>query len=123
MTTKEIGATCEKEVAKYFEQNGIEVIQMNYHCREGEIDIIARDGEYTVFAEVKGRKSSLFGEPCEAVTKTKQRKIYMAAEKYVMENECEGAFRFDVAEVFYETVAGNMVIKSINHIKAAFEGE
>ncbi len=123
MTTREIGTICEEQVAKYFEKNAMTILGMNYHCREGEIDIIARDGEYTVFAEVKARKNSLFGEPCEAVTKAKQRKIYMAAEKYVMENECEGAFRFDVVEVFYELISDNVVIGSINHIKAAFEGE
>lgn len=123
MNTTNIGRICERKVQDYFEQNSIKVIATNYYCREGELDIVIQDGEEIAFVEVKARKSNFFGEPCEAVTRTKQKKIYMAAEKYVMETACEGPFRFDVVEVFYENVSDNIVVKSINHIKAAFEGE
>lgn len=121
MNTREIGKICEEAVRDCFRNAGMEIIAENYYCREGEIDIVARDGEYIVFAEVKARKNKLFGEPCEAVTRSKQKKIRMAAEHYIAKNEYDGAVRFDVAEVIYSASTDGVHIKNINHIKAAFE--
>ena len=121
MNTREIGRICERRVQDYLKNVGMEITAENYCCREGEIDIVARDGEYIVFVEVKARKNKLFGEPCEAVTRSKQKKIRMAAERYIAEKEYDGAVRFDVAEVIYSAEADAVHIKSINYIKAAFE--
>lgn len=52
---RSVGARYEQIAGKYLEQQGYQILQYNYHCRQGEIDIIARDGEYLVFCEVKYR--------------------------------------------------------------------
>ncbi len=121
MTAKEIGDVCESYAKKYLEQNDIEVLLTNFHCREGEIDIVAREDEYTVFVEVKARKSTLFGMPCEAVTKAKQKKLIMAAQRYLGQNEYETPVRFDVIELLYKPVGEKICITNINHIRGAFE--
>lgn len=72
-------------------------MEYNFRCRSGEIDIIARDGEYLVFCEVKFRTNSRKGGPLEAVTLAKQKKISKCAAYYMMK---KGMFdvpcRFDV---------------------------
>lgn len=121
MTTKEIGDACEGYAKKYLEENGIEVLLTNFHCREGEIDIVAREDEYTVFVEVKARKNTLFGMPCEAVTKAKQKKLIMAAQRYLEQNEDETPVRFDVIEILYRPFGEKICVTNINHIRGAFE--
>lgn len=95
------GAHYEQEVAEYLKTQGYEILEMNYRCRIGEIDIIAKDGEYLVFVEVKYRKKSDCGTPQDAVNWKKQRKISKTAVYYLMK-ECgslEVDCRFDVAAV------------------------
>lgn len=121
MIPREVGHICEKYAAKYLEKNGFEILGMNFYCREGEIDIIAREAEYTVFVEVKARSVTTFGDPCEAVTLKKQKKIIMAAQKYIMENEIETAIRFDVVEIIYLAYRDEIKTVKIHHIPDAFE--
>ena len=55
MNRRETGSRYEKQAAVYLEQKGYEILEMNFRCRRGEIDLVARDGEYLVFVEVKYR--------------------------------------------------------------------
>lgn len=122
MTNREIGRLCENEAENYVKNCGMEIIDRNYRCREGEIDIIAKENEYTVFVEVKARKSNIFGEPCEAVNITKRRRLTFAAQMYMAQyGEC--AARFDIAEVFYAIDKENVTVRTINYIRNAFEAE
>jgi len=121
MTTKEIGDACEEYAKEYLEENGIEVLKTNFYCREGEIDIVAHEEEYTVFVEVKARKNTLFGMPCEAVTKAKQRKLIIAAQRYLEQSEEEVPVRFDVVEILYKLFDEKICVTNINHIRGAFE--
>lgn len=91
------GADYEKAAGYYLEQLGYEVLQYNYRCRSGEIDIVARDGEYLVFCEVKYRSDGEKGSPLEAVDARKQRTLYQCARCYLAEHRI-GDFpcRFDV---------------------------
>ena len=73
------GSRYEKLAARYLEQKGMDILELNYRCRTGEIDIIARDGEYLVFVEVKYRSGASFGDPSEAVTAKKQERIRKTA--------------------------------------------
>lgn len=66
----------------------------------GEIDIIAEDGRYLAFVEVKLRKDGRNGAACEAVTLSKQRKLRVTAEFYLMRHPTSLQPRFDVAEVY-----------------------
>ncbi|MBE7026520.1 MAG: YraN family protein [Ruminococcaceae bacterium] len=121
MTTKQIGDVCEDYAKEYLEKNGIEIILTNFYCREGEIDIVAREDEYTVFVEVKARQNTLFGMPCEAVTKSKQKKLIMAAQRYFEQSEDEMPARFDVIEILYKPFGEKICVENINHIRGAFE--
>ena len=94
------------------------IIKRNYYCRAGEIDIIARDGEYTVFVEVKTRKSVKYGTAAEFVDYRKQERIIKTALYYAASDDI--AMRFDIVEVYYHTNGENMQVDRINHIENAF---
>lgn len=91
------GAIYEQKAGAYLESQGYEILEYNYRCRSGEIDIIARDGEYLVFCEVKYRSCLKSGYPAEAVGRKKQQVISRCALYYMA---CRGMTnvpcRFDV---------------------------
>ena len=108
-----LGTIKEELAADYLEKNEISVLTRNYRCRYGEIDIIAKDGEYLVFVEVKYRKDLNKGYPQEAVTIRKQKTIAFVANYYIMQHnlELDTPIRFDVIAILGE---------EITHIKNAF---
>lgn len=98
---RKLGAGMEQAVKEYLQAHGFEILEMNYWCRQGEIDIIAREAGYYVFVEVKYRNSEKCGSPAEAVGTAKQKRISMAAGYYLYSHNL-GEFtpvRFDVASV------------------------
>ena len=118
MTTKQIGDFGENEACKYLEERNIKVLKRNYHERGGEIDIIAKDGETIVFAEVKTRISKDYGTPAEFVDYKKREKIVKTAISYLGADDVD--MRFDVIEVMYKPKGETAVVTEINHIKDAF---
>ena len=97
---RQIGTEKEKLAGAYLEKNGYEIIEYNFRCRQGEIDIIARDGEYLVFCEVKYRSDMSKGTPLEAVDYKKQRVISRCALFYIMKQRLgDVPCRFDVVSV------------------------
>ena len=95
------GAAGEDAVAAWYESNGYEIVIRNWRCREGEIDLIVRDGRLFVFCEVKSRTSTRFGAPVEAVTPAKQARLRVLAARY-LEHDAPvrpREIRFDVASV------------------------
>ena len=90
----------------------------NFSCRAGEIDIIAEDKDFVVFAEVKLRRDAAFAEAREFVTPAKQRRIINTARLWLGMNDCEKQPRFDIIEVYAPRGALGRV--SINHIENAF---
>lgn len=97
---RQTGTFYERKAGEYLEKQGYKILEYNYRCRAGEIDIVARDGEYLVFCEVKYRKDNKKGTPLEAVTLQKQRTISRCAMFYIMERGLDGeACRFDVAGI------------------------
>lgn len=80
-----VGACYEEKAAAYLAQQGLEILKRNYRCRVGEIDIIARDGPYCVFCEVKYRYDESAGDPAEAVDVKKQQTLRRAASWYLRE--------------------------------------
>lgn len=96
-----MGTAYEKLAGAYLEQQGYEVLEYNYRCRIGEIDIVARQGVYLVFVEVKYRADNAAGNPLEAVTAAKQRTISKVASYYCLTHGY-GTYtpcRFDVAAI------------------------
>lgn len=97
----EVGKEGEEEAAKYLEKQGYKIIQRNFECRQGEIDIIAKDKDEYVFIEVKTRQNNHYGMPCEAVTEIKQKHIWDATKYYIYIHKLENQYiRFDVIEVY-----------------------
>jgi len=97
---RHIGESGESLAVKFLKKNGYKIIQQNYRCKLGEIDIIARDGRVLAFIEVKARRTDHFGGPKWAVTPRKQRKISMVALEYLKETEQMGSkARFDVVAI------------------------
>lgn len=101
MNTRRVGAVYEKKAGAFLESQGLTILQYNFRNRYGEIDIVARDLETTVFVEVKYRKDVGKGLPEEAVDYRKQAKICRVADYYRMKHHM-GDFvpvRFDVVAV------------------------
>ena len=97
---RKIGSEYEKAAGEYLKQQGYEILEYNYRCKTGEMDIIARDGEYLVFCEVKYRKDTGKGHPSEAVDARKQRVISRCAQYYLMIKGKEYIpCRFDVVSI------------------------
>ena len=81
-------------------ERGYAVIERRYRTRSGELDIIARQGDYLVFVEVKARQNGSFGDPEEAVTLQKQQRMVWMATDYLTRNGLrEVACRFDVVGI------------------------
>ena len=94
------GALGENAVAAWYEERGYEILARNWRVRDGEIDIVARLERTVVICEVKTRNSTAFGQPFEAVTKTKQLRLRKLAGLFLSEHpEARGTIRFDVASV------------------------
>ena len=100
MNKRQIGTEKEKLAGAYLETNGYDIIEYNFKCRQGEIDIIAKDGEYLVFCEVKYRSNEKKGTPFEAVDYKKQRIISRCALFYIMKHRLSDIpCRFDVVSI------------------------
>lgn len=112
---REIGKWGENLACKYLEERNYQIIQRNFLCRQGEIDIIAKDvaKNELVFVEVKTRTNLRYGNPAEAVTREKLRHLKQAIKYFVYRNHLDGvAIRVDVMEVLLEEKG-----YTINHIK------
>ena len=116
---KERGNWGEERAALFLRLHGYRIVERNFRCRQGEIDIIARKGEVVVFVEVKQRKNADFGEAREFVTYSKQRRVIAAAELWLVKTGCELQPRFDVIEV-YAPEGTKTLFPEINHIENAF---
>ncbi len=116
-----IGDMGENAAEKYLKNKGYTIVGRNYRCRSGEIDIIAKDNKYIVFAEVKTRSINSIDRPVAWVDRKKQKKIIMAAYMYLEKNNIELQPRFDVIEVVYDNIT-RMII-SVEHIEDAFMQE
>lgn len=100
MNTRAIGKLGEDIAVKHLQKNGYTILERNFNCRFGEIDIVAQKDGYYVFVEVKSRNSRAFGTPREAVTPYKQQRIISAANYWMFNKRKLGApVRFDVVEV------------------------
>ncbi|MQN00565.1 MAG: YraN family protein [Lachnospiraceae bacterium] len=99
MNKRDIGKEYEKLACDFLERHGQSIIERNYHCKVGEIDIISSEGDTLCFVEVKYRSSLRYGYPEETVDKRKQRKICRAALYYMTLHDYQGKVRFDVVSI------------------------
>ncbi len=112
-----LGAQGEELAAQFLREAGMEIVEQNWRCRYGELDLIARDAEVTAFVEVKTRSGLGFGLPAEAVTFTKRQRIRRLALLWL--DEQAGPWRrvrFDVVSVLLVRDRAPV----IEHLKAVF---
>jgi putative endonuclease len=96
----ELGATGEAAAAAWYQANGYEVLETNWRCRQGELDLVVRKGRVLVFCEVKTRSSDAFGLPAEAVTREKRDRIRRLAARYLEDAPFRAReVRFDVVAI------------------------
>ena len=110
------GSAAERAAADFLRGRGYHVLESNFRCRGGEIDLIALDGGTLVFVEVKARRTLARGAPIEAVTALKQARVRKAAQSYL--SYCGRVFariRFDVISIMRTARTTD-----ITHLKAAF---
>ena len=115
---KTIGKWGEDEACEYLRKENYEIMDRNFNCRQGEIDIIAYDrlNNEIVFFEVKTRTSFNYGFPSEAVNKNKQNHILRCAKYYLYCNKLEDYFvRIDVIEVVVDMEKNRY---KLNHLKS-----
>lgn len=96
-----VGTAYEEQAVLFLEKKGYQILKRNYRCRTGEIDIVARDGKYIVFVEVKYRKSHDLGSPEAAVDMRKQKVICRTALAYLASRGqgTDTPVRFDVVSI------------------------
>lgn len=117
MTKSETGKLGEESVCSYLLGMGYRIIARNYRIKGGEIDIIAENGDYIAFVEVKSRKPDSLASGFEAVSKRKQGLIIKTAADYCLKHPNVWQPRFDVASVIIE----NGRVLSIDYVTNAFD--
>lgn len=95
-----LGRWGEAVVADDLRKKGCAILASGWYCRMGEIDLIAADGTYLRFVEVKLRRDARFAQAREAVDARKQQKLRVSAQLYLARNPTRLQPRFDVAEVY-----------------------
>ncbi|MGY1825145.1 MULTISPECIES: YraN family protein [unclassified Blastococcus] len=115
--TTELGARGERIAVAYLTDAGLRVLDRNWRCREGEIDLVAREGDALVFCEVKTRRGTGYGHPVEAVTLAKRRRIRTLAQRWLAVHDHHAPeVRFDVVGVLVRPERPAVV----THLRGAF---
>ena len=109
---KKLGQLGEKKARRYLRLRLWKILEKNYRCPFGEIDIIAKKGKVIAFIEVKTRLSDAYGAPSEAVNAERQHRYVNSAKYYFSGKTIDCTIRFDIIEVFRG---------KLNHIENAFE--
>lgn len=114
-TTRARGREAEVHAARFLERRGYVLVDENVHARFGELDVVAWDGDVLCFVEVRMRRSARHGRPAATVDARKQRKLALAAQRYITRlNPPLPACRFDVVELVGEE-------RRVQLIRGAFE--
>ena len=113
------GAYGEFVCGRYLREQGFEILDANYRCRLGEVDIIAEDGKYIAFVEVKTREENPLVKASDAVDYNKRKRIIATSQFYLSKYPTELQPRFDVAEVYLN----GYEVESVNYIKNAYGEE
>jgi len=114
------GSFGEKFAADIIKQHGYDILATNYKTKFGEIDIIAANGEYIAFIEVKTRSKGYLVSPLQAVTASKRKRIITAAYQYLQKYPSSLQPRFDVFEAVIKSKTDYSVI-NYNYIEGAFD--
>lgn len=114
-TKDELGRRGEALAARYLEDAGLRVIDRNWRCAVGEIDLVAVDGATLVVVEVKTRSSENFGHPLEAITPGKLERLYLLASRWARAHDLRfSGFRVDAISVIDDGLTEPL----IDHLRA-----
>ncbi|MBS1212618.1 MAG: YraN family protein [Proteobacteria bacterium] len=91
-----VGERAEEAALNYLLGQGMTLVERNFRCRQGEIDLVMRDGSGLVFVEVRYRTSTRFGSPLESVDARKRGRLVTAASRYIVVRRVDSPVRFDV---------------------------
>jgi putative endonuclease len=91
------GVAAEDAAVAYLQLRGLVLVERNYNCRFGEIDLIMREGSTLVFVEVRQRRNTNFGSAAESITARKRQRLLLAARHYLGRTRARNACRFDAA--------------------------
>ncbi|MEU4420964.1 YraN family protein [Actinoplanes sp. NPDC024001] len=119
MTTQRraVGAYGERLAAQHLQASGLVLLDRNWRCSDGEVDLILRDGDDLVFCEVKTRRTATFGSPAAAVDLRKIRKLRLLAARWLAQSGVRPRqVRFDVVEVLPQARGATRLV----HIRSAF---
>lgn len=124
MDKRSFGRIGEESAALYLERLGYHIIGRNVYVGHAEIDIIAENDDYIIFAEVKTRRQypdvpSPYGTPAEAVDSKKQKLLTAAADRYILEHSSDKIPRIDVLEVYVSPASENYRVIEIRHFPNA----
>lgn len=121
-TTREQGEYSESLACQYLENKGFKLIEKNFNCRMGEIDLIMKDSDSLVFIEVRYRKNNNFGSGVESITASKQSKLIKTASLYLQQHDKLNRYpsRFDVVSISGFIGTTNIDNINFNWIKNAF---
>ncbi len=98
--TQNIGQFYEKQALKYLQKQGLRLIEANFNCRYGELDLIMADADVLVFVEVKFRQSRAYGGAVSAVSRSKQQKLIKTAQWFMQQHQLSNKpARFDVVAI------------------------
>ncbi len=115
--SKAFGTSCEELAAAYLKASGYKIVETNFRTKSGEIDIVAEKDDFLIFVEVKGRRTTKYGLPQEAVTPWKQASIRKVAQIFIQKRRLEHKnIRFDVVAITFD----KNNIPQIEHIPFAF---
>jgi putative endonuclease len=110
------GAAQEDLALRFLESHGLKLVARNFRCRGGELDLVMRDRETLVIAEVRKRGNAAFGTPAESVDRRKRARLVLAAQVFVMQHA-----QFARAPLRFDVVALDAAEK-IEWLRAAFDG-
>jgi putative endonuclease len=118
MTTRDTGAQWEQAVAAHLQQSGLRMLQNNFVCRVGEIDLVMAEADCTVFVEVRYRRAATFGDGLDSVGSSKRTKLLRAAQVWLSAHPRRAAApcRFDVVGC-----TGSLDAPQFDWIRNAFE--
>ena len=121
-STREQGEYTETLACQFLENKGLTLIEKNFHCRLGEIDLIMQDTNSLVFVEVRYRKNIDFGSGAESVTASKQEKLIKTASVYLQQHDKLNQYpaRFDVVSITGSLESNNINAINFDWIENAF---
>ena len=119
-----LGSWGEDRASEYLSRKGYTLLETNYRCQWGEVDLVCQDGPCLVFVEVRTRRSQEYGTPEESLSKGKQERLIYTAQTYIAERQEQGSapeqWRIDLISVVLDD---NSALQRIDHLENAVQGE